>query len=66
VIVKLPQDDPRTEEPIVYGFAKLQSSNKTKVKSASAIHLSELADQLYQGIYDEMCFMGLLIITGLR
>lgn len=32
VIVKLPTDAPKTEEPVVYGFAKLQSARTIKVR----------------------------------
>lgn len=44
VVVKLPQDEPKTEEPIVYGFVKLQSSRSTRIRSVDALHLSELSD----------------------
>ena len=46
VVVKVPTDDPPTEEPIVYGFVKLQSSRSMKVRSITALHLSELSDML--------------------
>lgn len=46
VIVKLPQDAPKTEEPIVYGFVKLQSSRTAKVRTGAALHISKVADSL--------------------
>lgn len=44
VVIKMPQDEPKTEEPIVYGFVKLQSSRSIRIRSIDALRLNELAD----------------------
>lgn len=46
VVIKMPSDDPPTEEPIIYGYVRLQSTRSIKVKSIDALHLSDLSDML--------------------
>jgi Leucine-rich repeat (LRR) protein len=46
VVVKLPGDPPKTEEPVVYGFAKLQSARSIKIKTRQAIGIGDLVDEL--------------------
>lgn len=44
VVVKLPHDEPPTDEPIVFGYVRLQSSRSIRIRSMDALHLSEMAD----------------------
>ena len=46
VVVKLPHDKPVTEEPVVYGFVKLQSSRFNRVKTLNALNLTEISETL--------------------
>ena len=46
VILKMPQDKPVTEEPIIYGFVKLQSSRFNQVKTLTALNLTEISETL--------------------
>ncbi len=46
VIVKLPTDSPRTSEPIVYGFVKLESARLSKIRTGTMLHFNEVADNL--------------------
>jgi len=48
VVIKLPQDAPKTNDPVIYGFVKLQSARSVKIKTASALHLTEIAEMLHK------------------
>lgn len=48
VVVKLPTDEPKTEDSVIYGFIKLVSSRSSKTKTGTALHLSSINDQLQQ------------------
>ena len=48
VILKLPQDAPKTNDPVIYGLAKLQSARSVKVKTSSALHLTEISESLFK------------------
>lgn len=43
-VLKLPNDDPKSEDSVVYGIVKLTSSRGSKHKSTHAMHLSEVHD----------------------
>lgn len=44
VVLKLPSDEPVTDEPIIFGYVRLQSFRSMRVRAIDALHLSELAD----------------------
>jgi leucine-rich repeat protein SHOC2 len=46
VVLKLPQDEPATEEPIIYGFIRLHSFRSVQIKTLDALHLNDLNDML--------------------
>ena len=46
VVVKLAHDKPITEEPIVYGLVKLNSSRFNRVKTINALNLTEISETL--------------------
>lgn len=46
VVVKLPEEEPESNEPIVYGFIKFQSARGMKVKTSESLHLSDIAGTL--------------------
>lgn len=46
VILKLPSDEPKTEEPVIYGLVKLQSAKSQKIRTLGALHLTEVMDEL--------------------
>ena len=46
VLVKVPTDEPKTKEPVVYGFVKLESSRAVRIKTGASLHLSEIAESL--------------------
>jgi hypothetical protein len=46
IVLKLPLDPPKTDEPVVYGFAKLQSARSIKIKTRQAIGMGDLVDEL--------------------
>ncbi len=46
VVVKLPHDEPRTKEPIIYGFVKLESTRTAKIKTSQVLELSQIVDKL--------------------
>jgi len=48
VVLKLPQDAPKTNDPVIYGFAKLQSARSAKIKTSSALHLTETSEALFK------------------
>ena len=50
VIVKLPDHEPVTSEPIVYGFIKLESSRTAKVNTGASLHLTHIADRLFKNL----------------
>lgn len=45
-IVKLPNDEPKTDDPIIYSYVKFTSARHISSKSASALHLQEISDAL--------------------
>ena len=49
VIVKLPQDAPRTDEPIVYSFIRLQPATLVTIRSATLLHLKD-ASEIIDGL----------------
>lgn len=46
VVVKLPEHEPSTDEPIIYGLIKLQSYRSIKIKTSDALHLVEVSEEL--------------------
>jgi len=44
VVVKLPGDKPLTDDPVVYGFIKIQSAKSLTVNTASEMNFSEITD----------------------
>lgn len=50
VIIKLPNDPPVTEEPVIYGFIKFHSAHNQKIKTGIALHFSELQDLLRKSV----------------
>ena len=50
VVVKLPDDKPRTEEPVVYGFIKFMSARAMKIESMNELHFVEINDILSKAI----------------
>ena len=46
VVLKLPADFPKTEFPVIYGYARFQSAKNVKVHTHSAIGIQDLGDQL--------------------
>lgn len=46
VVLKLPDSEPITSEPLIYGIVKLQSSRAQKVRTGDALHLTEIAEML--------------------
>lgn len=53
VIVKLPGDEPRTEEPVVYAYAKLNSARQVKAKTSSQLHFDEISETLGRLLDDD-------------
>lgn len=48
VVLKLPADAPKTNEPVIYGLVKLQSARSVKIKTSSALHLTEISESLFK------------------
>lgn len=46
VVVKLPEHEPPTDEPIIFGLIKLQSYRSIKIKTSDALHLVEVSEEL--------------------
>jgi Leucine-rich repeat (LRR) protein len=46
VVLKLPNDFPKTDFPVIYGYARFQSAKNIKVNTHSAIGIQDLGDQL--------------------
>ena len=46
VVCKLPQDEPKTEEPVIYGLIKFVSARTVKIKSMSAMKFHEVMDDM--------------------
>jgi Leucine-rich repeat (LRR) protein len=46
VVLKLPQDEPTTEEPIIYGYVKLLSYRSIQIRTIDALHLNDLSNML--------------------
>jgi hypothetical protein len=44
VVVKLPGDRPVTEDPVVYGFIKIQSAKSLTVNTANEMNFAEITD----------------------
>ena len=44
VVVKLPGDYPVSEDPVVYGFIKLQSAKSLSINTVNEMHFSEIND----------------------
>lgn len=49
-VVKLPDDKPRTEEPVVYGFIKFASARAMKIETANELHFTEINDVLSKAL----------------
>lgn len=47
-VIKKPEDHPKTNDPIIFGFVKLQSARALKIKTSSALHLTELQESLHK------------------
>lgn len=46
VVLKLPEAEPVTHEPLIYGIIKLESYRTQKVHTGDALHLTEIAEML--------------------
>jgi hypothetical protein len=46
VVLKLPENEPKTAEPLIYGIVKLQSYRSQKVRTSDALQLSEISEML--------------------
>jgi hypothetical protein len=46
VVLKLPNDDPKTELPVVMSFVRLQSLRNLRMKSRHELGLGEILDEL--------------------
>lgn len=46
MVVKMANDKPVTDEPVVYGLVKLQSSRFNRVKTLNALNLTEISETL--------------------
>ena len=46
VILKLPNDFPKTDIPIIYGFVRFQSAKNIKIHSHEALGIADLSDSL--------------------
>jgi Leucine-rich repeat (LRR) protein len=46
VVLKLPESEPVTPEPVIYGIVKLQSHRTQRVRTGDALHLTEIAETL--------------------
>lgn len=44
VVVKMPADRPVTEDPVVYGYIKLQSARSIAISTANEMQFSEISD----------------------
>ena len=46
VILKLPEHEPVTDEPLIYGIVKLQSYRSLKIRTGDALGLTEISETL--------------------
>lgn len=46
VVVKLPNETPKTEEPIIYGMVKFQSARAQRFKTVHSLHIQEVMQDM--------------------
>lgn len=46
VIVKLPTDEPKTDDPVVYGYVNLLSVRSAKIRTKAALHFDVVSDMI--------------------
>eukprot|EP01038_Epipyxis_sp_PR26KG_P009130 gene9130-12314_t len=53
VVLKLPQNEPVTDEPIIHGLAKLVSYGTMRMKTNDALHLTEISETIARLVLDK-------------
>lgn len=66
VVIKLPQDEPVSDEPIVFGFVRFQSGRARKIRSLQALGLEDLGEAATQVVSREKVNQPLLRRLPLR
>eukprot|EP01039_Chlorochromonas_danica_P010842 gene10842-12052_t len=66
VVVKLPQDEPVSDEPVVFGFVRFQSSRARRIRSLQALALEDLGEAAAQVVSREKGSQPLLRRVPLR
>ena len=46
VVLKLPQDTPKTDEPVIYGLIKFQSARAQQIKTVHSLHIQEVMQDM--------------------
>ena len=53
VALKMPADEPMTDEPVIYGIVKLQSFRQLRIRTRDALQLSEISESLAKILVDK-------------